>query len=135
MMKRESAGKHRRGGTSREGSAELRHAIIELGRGLAQHDEQFAAYKQALLGRGKRRKVANIAVGHRAHRLAFALIRTQQPYDPTRYAASIATYGERRAGADRPVKGRRAAIANDVTCPPTTTVNPAARRRKTPAVC
>jgi transposase len=130
----ESAGKHRKGATSREGSAELRHAIIELGRGLAQHDEQFATYKQALLSRGKRRKVANIAVGHRAHRLAFTLIRTQQPYDPTRYAASIATHGERRPRADRPVKGRRAAIANDVTCPPTTTVNPAARRRKTPAV-
>ena len=131
----ESAGRQRKGGTSREGSAELRHAIVELGRGLAQHDEHFAAYKRALLGRGKRRKVANIAVGHRAHRLAFAMIRTQQSYDPTRFAASIATQGERRAAADRPVKGRRAAIANDVTCPPRTTVNPAARRRKTPAVC
>jgi transposase len=131
----ESAGRARKGGTSREGSAELRHAIIEIGRGLAQHDEHFAAYKQALLTRGKRRKIANIAVGHRAHRLAFALIRTQQPYDPVRFAASIETQGERRAGADRPVKGRRAAIANDVTCPPPTTVNPAARRRKTPAVC
>lgn len=131
----ESAGRSRKGGTSREGSAELRHAVIELGRGLAQHDEHFAAYKRALLDRGKRPKIANIAVGHRAHRLAFALIRSQQPYDPTRFAASIGTQGERRPAADRPVKGRRAAYANDVTCPPTTTVNPAARRRKTPAVC
>lgn len=34
----ESAGRSRRGAISREGSAALRHAIIELGRGLAQHD-------------------------------------------------------------------------------------------------
>lgn len=128
----ESAGRSRKGSTSREGSAGLRHAIIELGRGLAQHDENFATYKRALLARGKRPKVANVAVGHRAHRLAFALIRTQTRYDPERFATAIDTHGERRAAADRPVKGRRAAIANDVTCPPNTTVTPAARRRKTP---
>jgi transposase len=127
----ESAGRSRKGSTSREGSAELRHAIIEMGRGLAQHDEHFASYKRALLARGKRPKVANVAVGHRAHRLAFALIRTQTRYDPERFATAIDTHGERRT-ADRPVKGRRAAIANDVTCPPNTTVTPAARRRKTP---
>ena len=72
-----------------------------MGRGLAQHDEHFAAYKRTLLARGKRPKVANVAVGHRAHRLAFALIRTQQPYDPERFAASIATRakgGQRRTG-------------------------------------
>ena len=128
----ESAGHSRKGSTSREGSAQLRHAIIEMGRGLSQHDQHFAAYRRSLLARGKKRKVANIAVGHRAHRLAFALIRAQQPYDPSRYAASVATQGERRTAADRPVKGRRAAYANDVTCPPTTTVTPAASRRKNP---
>lgn len=128
----ESAGHHRQGSTSREGSAQLRHAIIEMGRGLAQHDQNFAAYRRSLLARGKKRKVVNIAVGHRAHRLAFALIRAQQPYDASRFAASVATQGERRTTAGRPVKGRRAAYANDVTCPPTTTVTRAASRRKAP---
>lgn len=129
----ESAGRSRRGAISREGSAALRHAIIELGRGLAQHDPHFAAYRRTLLERGKRPKVVNVAVGHRAHRLAFALIRTQQRYDPARFAEAVAHQGERRAAADRPVKGRRAAIANDVTCPPTITLTPAAQRRNTAA--
>jgi transposase len=129
----DSAGSNRHGGIGREGSATLRHAIIEMGRGLAQHDEYFAAYRRALLARGKRPKVANVAIGHRAHRLAFALISSQQTYDPGRFAAAIATQGERRKTADRPVNGRRAArSANDVTCPPTPTVTPTAARRNTP---
>jgi transposase len=128
----DSAGRNRRGGIAREGSSALRHAIVELGRGLAQHDQHFAAYRRSLLDRSKKKKVANIAVGHRAHRLAFALIRTQTPYDPARFAAAVKTQGERRPAADRPVKGRRAAYAYDVTCPPTTTVTSATARRKTP---
>lgn len=129
----QSASTNRRGGIGREGSAALRHAIIEMGRGLAQHDPHFGAYRRSLLARGKRPKVANIAVGHRAHRLAFALIRTQNAYDPERFAAAISTQGERRTRADRPVNGRRAAsCASDVTCPPHTTVTQPAARRNTP---
>lgn len=125
----DSAGSQRRGGIGREGSANLRHAMIEMGRGLAQHDEHFGAYRRALLARGKRPKVANVAVGHRAHRLAFALIRSQETYDPGRDR----NQGERSKTADRPVNGRRAATcANDVTCPPPTTVTPTAARRNTP---
>ena len=86
-----SAGR-RRGGQhiSREGSVELRSAIIELGRGLAGHDADFAAYRRRLRSNGKRPAVAAVAVGHRAHRLAFAMLRTQEPYDPTRWAAAVA---------------------------------------------
>lgn len=86
-----SAGR-RRGGQhiSREGSVELRSAIIELGRGLAGHVEDFAAYRRRLRSSGKRPAVAAVAVGHRAHRLAFAMLRNQQPYDPNRWAAAVA---------------------------------------------
>lgn len=86
-----SAGR-RRGGQhiSREGSVELRSAIIELGRGLAGHDPDFAAYRHRLRSSGKRPAVAAVAVGHRAHRLAFAMLRTQEPYDPKRWAAAVA---------------------------------------------
>lgn len=128
----QSAGTNRRGGIGREGSAALRHAIIEMGRGLAQHDPHFGAYRRSLLARGKRPKVANIAVGHRAHRLAFALIRTQSTYDPERFATGVETHGERRTRADRPVIGRRATFESDVTCPPHTTVTQPAQRRNTP---
>ena len=77
-----SAGR-RRGGQhiSREGSVELRSAIIELGRGLAGHDDDFAAYRRRLRSNGKRPAVAAVAVGHRAHRLAFAMLR--DPSSPT----------------------------------------------------
>jgi transposase len=86
-----SAGR-RRGGQriSREGSVELRSAIIELGRGLAGHDHDFAAYRRRLRSTGKRPAVAAVAVGHRAHRLAFTMLRTQQPYDPNRWATAVA---------------------------------------------
>jgi transposase len=86
-----SAGR-RRGGQriSREGSVELREAIIELGRGLAGHDPDFAAYRRRLRGAGKRPAVAAVAVGHRAHRLAFAMLRSQEPYDASRWAAAVA---------------------------------------------
>lgn len=86
-----SAGRARGGqGISREGSVELRSAIIELGRGLAGHDPDFAAYRQRLRSNGKRPMVAAVAVGHRAHRLAFAMLRNQEPYDPNRWATAVA---------------------------------------------
>ena len=93
----DSAGRDRGGQKlSRRGSPELRAAIIDLGRGLAQRDEHFAAYRKELISRGMPPLKAQIAVGHKAHRLAFSLLRAQQPYDPGRYAASLATGGERR---------------------------------------
>ena len=86
-----SAGRRRPGqGISREGSVELRESIIELGRGLAGHDPDFAAYRRRLVSSGKRPAVAAVAVGHRAHRLAFAMLRSQDPYDSQRWAAAAA---------------------------------------------
>ncbi|HKY16462.1 MAG TPA: hypothetical protein VJM33_16165 [Microthrixaceae bacterium] len=35
-------------------------------------------------------RVAAVAVGHRAHRLAFAMLRNQEPYDPKRWATAVA---------------------------------------------
>lgn len=88
----DSAGKHRRKGQriSREGSVLLREAIIELGKGLTGHDEDFAAYRRRLIAvEHKTPAVAAVAAGHRAHRLAFAMLRTQIPYDPARWRASL----------------------------------------------
>lgn len=110
----ESAGRARPGQRiSREGSAELRSAIIELGRGLSQHDPDFGAYRRQLIADHKPPLVAAVAVGRRAHRLAFAMLRDQQPYDPARWAKSVA------AGKTAMAKTTRA-HQNDVTCPPPT---------------
>jgi len=108
----ESARKARPGQhISREGSVELREAIIELGKGLSQFDPDFATYKRRLVSNGKKRSVAAVAVGHRAHRLAFAMLRSQRPYDEAKWARSVA--------AGRPVMAHASSEAhqNDVTCP------------------
>ena len=130
----ESAGRARRGqGISREGNAQLRDAIIELGRGLAQRDPDFARYRAGLTARMKPLQAA-IAVGHRAHRLAFALMRTGERYDPARLAESVATGGHRRnrRRAGPSTNDREAACRHDVTHPPASTLPQPTARRKTP---
>jgi len=128
----ESAGRARgRQAISREGSVELRRAILELGRGLGRSEPDFVRYRRELTARGKPAGVVAIAVAHRAHRLAFALIRTEQSYDPGRWATSVATKGERKerqAGGPVRTTRRQAASRDDVTRPPGSTVPAPARR-------
>jgi transposase len=113
-----SAGRCRPGQhISREGSVELRQAIIELGRGLSQHDPDFRDYRRRLMSAGKPASVAAIAVGRRAHRLAFAMVRDQKTYDAPRWSGSVA------AGMTAMAK-TRGARQNDVTCPPPLTSVP-----------
>ncbi len=82
----ESAGKRRARTTiSREGKAELREAIIELGRAFRQGHPDFARYARELEARGKGPGVVACALGHRANRVAFAMVRDQRPFDPSRW--------------------------------------------------
>jgi transposase len=82
----ESAGRRRsHTSISREGKAELREAIIELGRALRQGDRDFARYAEELAARGKAPGIIACALGHRANRVAFALVRDQVPFDPERW--------------------------------------------------
>ncbi|MGH9168665.1 MAG: IS110 family transposase [Acidimicrobiia bacterium] len=82
----ESAGK-RRGKThiSREGKVELRGAIIELGKALRQGHPDFARYATEMVSRGKEPGVVACALGHRANRVAFAMVRDQVPFHPSRW--------------------------------------------------
>lgn len=113
----ESAGRRRSGQhISREGSVQLRRAIIEIGRGLSQHDPEFSEYRQRLLADHKPPAVAAVAVGRRAHRLAFAMMRDGQPYDPKMWTDSVT--------AGRAVMARTgAAHQSDVPCPPVSSLN------------
>jgi transposase len=82
----ESAGKTRTGARiSREGKVELREAIIDLGNALRQGHPDFARYASDLLSRGKHKCVIRCALGQRANRVAFAMMRDQQAFDPTRW--------------------------------------------------
>jgi hypothetical protein len=88
----DSAGRKRRRGQriSREGSVLLREAIIELGKGLTGHDDDFAAYRRRLIDtENKTPGVAADAAGRRAHRLAFAMLRSQTAYDPAPWTEAV----------------------------------------------
>jgi transposase len=82
----ESAGKRRDGAISREGSVELRRALIELGIGLWHNDPGAQRYAAGLRARGKHGGVISCALAHRANRIAYALVRDQNSYDPTRWS-------------------------------------------------
>jgi transposase len=81
----ESAGKRRDSVISREGSIELRRALIDLGLGLWLNDPAAKQHATALKVRGKTGLVIACAMAHRANRIAFALVRDQADYDPTRW--------------------------------------------------
>jgi transposase len=81
----ESAGKRRDGTISREGSVPLRRALIDLGIGLWHADPAARDYGRALRARGKKGAVIGCAMAHRANKIAYALVRDQTGYDPTRW--------------------------------------------------
>jgi transposase len=82
----ESAGKRRDTVISREGSVELRRALIDLGLGLWLNDPAAQQHATALRARGKKGLVIACAMAHRANRIAFALVRDQSTYDPSRWS-------------------------------------------------
>jgi transposase len=85
-MQYESAGKRRDGRISREGSVILRRALVDLGIGLWLTEPTAKAYAAGLRARGKKGGVITCALAHRANRIAYALVRDQGTYDPTRWA-------------------------------------------------
>jgi transposase len=115
----DSAGKKRRRGQhiSREGSVLLREAIIELGKGLTGHHHDFAAYRRRLIDQDKKTPaVAAVAAGRRAHRLAFAMLRSQTPFDPARWQDSITTNQPASTRGRRPK--RTTTKQSDLSTPP-----------------
>ena len=87
-MQYESAGKRRDGAISREGSVELRRALIDLGVGLWLSDAPSRAYAAGLKARGKRGGIIACALAHRANRIAYALVRDQTTYQHTRWEST-----------------------------------------------
>jgi transposase len=81
----ESAGRRRDSVISREGSVELRRALIDLGVGLWLNEPSAKARGLELRARGKKGLVIACAMANRANRIAFALVRDQATYDPNRW--------------------------------------------------
>ena len=82
----ESAGKRRDSVISREGSVELRRALIDLGVGLWLSDPAAKNYGAQLRARGKQGLIIGCAMAHRANKIAYAIVRDQAGYDPSRWA-------------------------------------------------
>jgi transposase len=81
----ESVGRRRDSAISREGSVELRRALIDLGLGLWLVDPAGRAYAAGLKARGKRGGIIACALAHRANKIAYALVRDRAAYDPGRW--------------------------------------------------
>lgn len=81
----ESAGKRHDSVISREGSVELRRALIDLGIGLWLNEPAATARAVELRARGKKGGVIACAMAHRANRIAFAMVRDQTVYDPSHW--------------------------------------------------
>ena len=79
----ESAGRRRDGRISREGSVELRRALLDLGVGLWHSEPAARASVTRLRERGKPGGIIATAMAHIAGRLAYAMVRDQTAYDPT----------------------------------------------------
>jgi transposase len=80
-----SAGRRRDGPISREGSVQLRRALLGLGVGLWRHDPPARAWAAQLRARGKAKGVIATALANRACRIAFAMVRDQKAYQPDRW--------------------------------------------------
>jgi transposase len=83
----ESAGRRRDGHITREGSVPLRVALVDLGLGLWHKEPAARVHGAELRARGKPGAVIVIAMAHRANRIAFAMVRDQQPWNGSRWAA------------------------------------------------
>ena len=81
----ESAGRRRDGAISREGSVQLRQALIDLGIGLWMCDPAAKRYGHTLRARGKKGAVIGCAMAHRANKIAYAMVRDQTGYQPDRW--------------------------------------------------
>lgn len=80
---------------SREGSVGLRRALIDLGVGLWLNDQAAKIYGASLRARGKKGLVIACAMAHRANKIAFALVRDQSAYDPSRWIPGTRQLGQR----------------------------------------
>ena len=81
----QSASLHRRGRISRQGLAEHRDALMGMAWGLSINSPSFAQRNAELRARGMAPIQARVALARNVCRLAYRLLRTQQPFDEERY--------------------------------------------------
>jgi transposase len=81
----ESAGHRNDGHITREGSVLLRVALVDLGTGLWHSEPTSRTYGAELRARGKPGGIIITAMAHRANKIAFAMVRDQNSWEPGRW--------------------------------------------------
>jgi transposase len=81
----ESAGHRNDGHITREGSVPLRVALVDLGMGLWHQEPASRRYGAELRARGKPGGIIVTAMAHRANKIAYAMVRNHQPWEPSRW--------------------------------------------------
>lgn len=74
---------------SRHGNKYLRRALFHPALSAATHDPGAKAFKQRLLGRGKKKMQANVAIMRKTLTAAWAIMKNPQPYDTKRLYADL----------------------------------------------
>lgn len=74
---------------SRRGNKYLRRALFYPALSAGTHDPRARAFKARLVGRGKKKMQANVAIMRKMLTAAWAMMKDPQPYDPTRLYADI----------------------------------------------
>jgi transposase len=90
----QSATLSRRGRISRHGLPEHRDALMSIAWGLSQHCAAFRDRDHELRDRGMRPIQARVALARHACRLAYTLMKTQHPFDETRYRQARHSRGQ-----------------------------------------
>lgn len=74
---------------TRHGNKYLRRALFSPAVPAGTHDPRARAFKARLVGRGKKKMQANVAIMRKMLTAAWAIMKYPQPYDPTRLYADI----------------------------------------------
>jgi transposase len=76
---------------SRHGNKYLRRALFHPALSAGTHDPRARALKERLIGRGKKKMQANVAIMRKLLTAAWAIMKDPQPYDSELLYANIKT--------------------------------------------
>ena len=80
---------HKAARISKHGNKYLRRALYHPAMSAATHDPGARAFKERLIGRGKKKMQANVAIMRKMLTAAWAIMKDPQPYDSSRLYADL----------------------------------------------
>jgi transposase len=80
VIKQSGKGEGHRGRISKQGNANLRRAVYTAGKSLCVHNEALKPFHSRLKDKGKKAGSVYIAMGNKFLKIAFAMLKNQQPF-------------------------------------------------------